>query len=165
MIKRKNHIVLIEAIAKLNNPKFHLFICGDGIQESELKQKVEELNLQNQIHFLGFRNDIYKLCCAADLFLFASLQEGLPVAVMEAMACGLPIIASRIRGNIDLIDEGKGGYLLEPRDAKGFASTIKFVMNNKEKIKYMKDYNLAKIENYSQEKILKQMKNLYNSII
>ena len=165
LIKRKNHIVLIEAIAKLNNPKFHLFICGDGIQESELKQKVEELNLQNQIHFLGFRKDIYKLCCAADLFLFASLQEGLPVAVMEAMACGLPIIASRIRGNTDLIDEGKGGYLLEPRDTKGFESTIKSVMQNKEKIKYMKEYNLIKIQRYSMENIIRQMGNLYTDFM
>ena len=104
LIKRKNHMVLIQAVAKLNNPHFHLFICGDGVQEAELKAKAKELGVGHQIHFLGFRKDVYKISSTADLFLFASLQEGLPVAIMEAMACGLPIVASRIRGNIDLID-------------------------------------------------------------
>lgn len=87
LIKRKNHTVLIDAIHKLNDPNFHLFILGDGVQEQELRGKIKALGLENQLHLLGFRNDVYKLCRAADLFLFAFLQEGLPVAVMEAMAC------------------------------------------------------------------------------
>lgn len=165
LIKRKNHIVLIEAVAKLNNPKFHLFICGDGIQEKELKKKVNELNLQNQIHFLGFRKDIYQLCSAADLFLFASLQEGLPVAIMEAMACGLPIIASEIRGNTDLITAEKGGYLVQPTDVGKFADRIEFVMDNRSEIGRMEAYNLKKIRNYSEKKVMEQMVELYHSIM
>lgn len=165
LIKRKNHIVLIEAVARLNNPKFHLFICGDGIQEKELKQRVNELNLQNQIHFLGFRKDIYQLCSAADLFLFASLQEGLPVAIMEAMACGLPIIASEIRGNTDLITAEKGGYLVQPTDVGKFADRIEFVMDNRSEIGRMEAYNLKKIRNYSEKKVMEQMVELYHSIM
>lgn len=165
LIKRKNHMVLIEAVAKLQNPHFHLFICGDGLQEQELKAKVCELGLEKQIHFLGFRRDVHKICSAADMFLFASVQEGLPVAVMEAMACGLPIIASNIRGNNDLIDEGKGGYLVDARDVEGFVSAVSMAIKDKEKLVQMKNYNLKKIENYGIESVITRMEELYQSEI
>lgn len=165
LIKRKNHMVLIHAVAKLQNPHFHLFICGDGAQEEELKAEVERLGMQAQIHFMGFRKDVYKLCSAADLFLFASLQEGLPVAIMEAMACGLPIIASNIRGNTDLIDSGKGGYLVEPTDVDGFAKAIKKAVDISTEWSEMERYNLEKIEKYSIENVVKQMASLYESMM
>lgn len=165
LIKRKNHIVLIRAAANLHNPGFHLFICGDGVQEAELKAETERLGIQEQVHFLGFRKDIYKLCSAADLFLFASLQEGLPVAIMEAMACGLPIVASNIRGNADLIDAGKGGYLVEPTDVDGFVDAIKRVLSAPEAMKSMEHYNLEKIKDYSVETVIEKMAVLYRDLM
>lgn len=165
LIKRKNQVVLIEAMKKINNPHLHLFICGDGQCLNELKEKANELGIPKQVHFLGFRKDVEKLCGTADLFLFASRQEGLPVAVMEAMACGLPIVASKIRGNTDLIDNGKGGYLIQPTDTEGFAMAIVSVINNREKAKLMEDYNLKKIKEYSTEKVMEQMEELYGTIM
>lgn len=165
LIKRKNHIVLIRAIAKLQNPRFHLFICGDGVQEAELKAEAEKLGVQEQVHFLGFRKDVYELCSSADLFLFASLQEGLPVAIMEAMACGLPIIASNIRGNADLIDAGKGGYLVEPTDIDGFIEAIKKALDVSEDWSEMERYNLEKIKMYSIDNVVKQMSVLYKNLM
>ena len=165
LIKRKNHIILIEAVSRLNNPHFHLFICGDGMQQEELTKRVKELGIDNQVHFLGFRKDIQKLCSAADLFLFASLQEGLPVALMEAMACGLPIIASNIRGNVDLIDQGKGGYLVNPKDVNGFVEGIEALLGDEYNISLMKDYNLRKIKNYGINSVLNDMSNLYRSLM
>lgn len=165
LIKRKNHMVLIQAVAKLNNPHFHLFICGDGVQEAELKAKAKELGVGHQIHFLGFRKDVYKISSTADLFLFASLQEGLPVAIMEAMACGLPIVASRIRGNIDLIDSGKGGYLVHPMNVDGFVKGIQKITENKERMKRMKRYNLEKVQKYGIDVVVEQMAGLYQSMM
>lgn len=165
LIKRKNHEAAIKAVIKLNDPKFHLFICGDGAQEVELKELAETLNVERQVHFLGFRKDVCKLCGAADLFIFTSLQEGLPVAAMEAMACGLPIVASRIRGNVDLIDEGKGGYLAEPTDVDGFVNGIECIINDPEKSNEMKKYNLEKIQSYGNIPVLEQMAELYQSMM
>lgn len=165
LIKRKNHIVLIRAVAELQNPNFHLFICGDGVQENELKMEAKKLGIRQQVHFLGFRQDVYKLCSSADLFLFASLQEGLPVAIMEAMACRLPIIASRIRGNIDLIDEGKGGYLVDATDVQGFVKAIQMAISDKEKLSKMEEYNYSKIQDYGEEAVLKKMSALYQSMM
>lgn len=165
LIKRKNQITLIEAVNRLNNPHFHLFICGDGQYYEELKKAASDLGIRSQIHFLGFRKDVEKLCGAADIFLFASVQEGLPVAVMEAMACGLPIVASKIRGNIDLIDSGKGGYLVQPKDVDGFAKAIISVIKDKKKAESMENYNFEKIKEYSKEKVMDQMAKLYESLM
>lgn len=165
LIKRKNHIVLIRAVAELKNPKFHLFICGDGVQKNELKTEAKNLGIQQQIHFLGFRQDVYKLCSSADLFLFASLQEGLPVAIMEAMACRLPIIASRIRGNLDLVDEGEGGYLVDATDVHGFVKAIQMTSSDKKRLFQMEEHNYLKIQDYGAEAVLKEMSSLYQSMM
>ena len=165
LIARKNHSVLIQAVAKLSNPDFHLFIVGDGIQEQELKTLAASLHVAQQIHFLGFRRDVFRLCSAADIFLFASLQEGLPVAVMEAMACGLPIIASKIRGNVDLIDPERGGWLVAPSDVDGFAAAINDAMLHREVWPEMKAYNLAKVQRYSIDAVVEQMSGIYKTVM
>ena len=165
LIPRKNHTVLIQAVQKLNNPHFHLFIVGDGVQEEELKEQARVLEVAQQVHFLGFRKDVYNICSSADIFLFASLQEGLPVAVMEAMACGLPIIASRIRGNVDLIDCNQGGYLIAPNNVDGFVSCINELLGDSQKQKQMRKHNLSKIQKYSIEAVKKQMAEMYMSVM
>lgn len=165
LIPRKNHTVLIQAIKKLNNPNFHLFILGDGAQEKELKEQVKVLGIEKQVHFLGFRRDVSRICKSADIFLFASLQEGLSVAIMEAMACGLPIVASNIRGNIDLVDNDLGGYLVDPKDVDGFVDSIKKLMNDSQKQEQMRIYNLKKIQKYSVDAVTKKMAEIYKSIM
>ena len=165
LIPRKNHDTQIRVVAKLADPTFHLFICGDGVQEQELKALARELGVEKQVHFMGFRKDVYRLCSSAELFLFASYQEGLPVAVMEAMACGLPIVASCIRGNTDLIDPGKGGFLVPPSDVDGFADAIRRIQADPAAREQMKHYNLEKIRNYSIEAVTEQMARLYKSVM
>ena len=116
LIARKNHTIVLEALAelkkarKLNNIQY--LICGRGVLEAELKEKAVSLGISDHVHFLGYRNDVSEICNAADLFLFVSLQEGLPVALMEAMACSLPVICSDIRGNTDLVESGKNGEIV-----------------------------------------------------
>ena len=165
VIPRKNQAVLIRAAKELNDPRFHLFIAGDGPLEPELKALAKELGIENQIHLLGFRGDVFRLSSAADLFLFSSRQEGLSVSVMEAMACGLPIVASAIRGNTDLIDPGKGGFLVEPDDAAGFADAIRRLLQQPGIRLDMKRYNLEKIRKYSIEAVTAQMAQLYRSVM
>lgn len=165
VIPRKNQAVLIRAVKELRDPSFHLFIAGDGPLEETLKELSRELGVEKQVHLLGFRRDVYRLSSAADLFLFSSRQEGLSVSVMEAMACGLPIVASSIRGNTDLIDPGLGGFLVEPDDAAGFADGIRRVLADPDSRKRMKAHNLEKIRNYSSGAVLDQMARLYESVM
>jgi glycosyltransferase EpsD len=161
VIPRKNQAVLIRAARELADPRFHLFIAGDGPLEGELKALARELGVEDRVHLLGFRRDVYRLSSAADIFLFSSRQEGLSVSVMEAMACGLPIVASSIRGNTDLIDPGQGGFLVEPNDATGFADAIRRILTEPGIREQMKAHNLEKIRRYSIEAVTEQMARLY----
>lgn len=115
LIPRKNHEVVIRAMSVLKQKgdleHIEYVICGRGAYETNLKKLAEEMNVADHIHFLGYRNDISEICNCADLFVFMSHQEGLPVALMEAMACGIPAICSNIRGNTDLIEDGITGLI------------------------------------------------------
>ena len=98
---RKNHKVVIEALNKINDSNMYYIIVGEGILKSDLKN----LDKTGRMQILGYRTDIVDLLRASDLFVFPSIQEGLPVALMEAISAELHCLASKIRGNTDLLDE------------------------------------------------------------
>lgn len=105
LIKRKNHETTIRAMALLKDqiPNFQYVICGHGQLHEYLQHLVAELNLEQHVTFLGYREDMLEIFQCADIFLFPSYQEGLPMAMLEAIASGLPIICSNIRGSRDLM--------------------------------------------------------------
>ena len=157
----KNHKTLLHAMKQLNDPSFHLVLAGNGPLYGELEALARELGLEKQLHLLGFRRDVFRLSSAADMFLFSSQREGLSVSLMEAMACGLPIVASSVRGNTDLIDPGPGGFLVEPTDAAGFAAALRRILAQPGIREQMKLHNLKKIRTYSIEAVTEQMARLY----
>lgn len=97
---RKNHRVVIEALQHLPED-FWYVIIGRGQLEKELR----ELDKTGRLVLLGYRTDIVDLLHISDVFVFPSRQEGLPVALMEALSCGIACYASKIRGNVDLLDQ------------------------------------------------------------
>lgn len=161
----KNHQIIIKAISMLKNKNIHYFIAGKGSKQTELESLVRENGLQDNVHFLGYRNDIAELCVCADIFCFPSFREGLPVSVMEAMATGLPCVVSDIRGNEDLIYDGKGGFLCNPNDSDAFARNIKILFDNSELRKNMGEYNKEKIKEFSLENVGEIMEKLYEEVI
>lgn len=165
LINRKNYKVAIEAIGKVNNQNIHYFICGEGPEESRLKLLTKNLTTNSHIYFLGFRNDINELLAAADIFLFTTKQEGLPRSMMEAMAYGLPCIASRIRGNTDLIIDGNGGYLKDTNDVSGFVKAIELLAYNKNLRNQMRNTNLKNIQKYDTDIIKQELEKIYLEII
>jgi len=159
--KNKNHQVIIRAIAKLKNKRIKYVLCGEGPLESELKELAIELDIENQVKFLGFRKDISELMNSADLYSFPSYREGLSLSLMEAMSSGLPVVCSNIRGNSDLMEDGKGGYLVEPGDVEGFSKYIKELIAGSRLRSEFGGFNHKKIENYSIENVLCEMGKIY----
>lgn len=148
LISRKNYAVALNAIAKakVNNLKY--LICGIGPLMDEMKQLCVKLGIGKQVEFLGRRNDVSKIVKASDAFLFTSKQEGLARSLMEAMASGLPCVVSAIRGNTDLIDDEKGGFMYDVTDVDGFAEGIKRICADSELRQKMGKYNLIKINEF-----------------
>ncbi|MCM3756319.1 glycosyltransferase family 4 protein [Sporosarcina aquimarina] len=164
MIKRKNHETALRALEKLKDESFVYLICGRGELDSYLKDLTVSLGIQEKVKFLGYRNDIKEICIASDIFIFPSYQEGLPVSVMEAMSAGLPIVASEIRGNTDLIENGVGGYLLHPEDIGGFAETIQKVVKDKELRKSMGAKNKDEVKKYDISIVREKMRDIYRGL-
>ncbi len=163
--KNKNHQVIIKALSKLNNKKIHYFIAGTGDLKDYLINLSGKLCIKDNVHLLGFRSDVPELCKAADIFCFPSKREGLPVSLMEAMAAGLPIVCSKIRGNTDLIKNNRGGFIYSPDDADGFAEGIKTLLENEQKCSEMVSVNSKTVYDYGFEKVLDEMRKVYEGLI
>lgn len=159
---RKNHEVIIRALQKVENKKVKYLIVGFGELEEKLKKLAKELEVDERIVFAGYRADVKSLLHAVDAFVFPSLQEGLPVSLMEAMAAGLPIICSRIRGNVDLVIAGKGGYIYDCHDVEGFTEGInKILINNK--TNKMGLFNVDRIKEFDKTIVNQYMTKIYQS--
>ncbi len=156
----KNHKVILEAMAKVHCTQVHYVIAGKGDLLQMLQDDAEELGIADRVHFLGYRKDIIELYKMADICCFPSFREGLPVSLMEAMACGLPVVCSKIRGNMDLVAPD-AGFLVAPTDADGFASAIEKYVENPELRSVHGARNRAAVRNFSTEVVLEKVRQLY----
>ena len=160
---RKNHEVIIRAMAEIKNPKVKYLLVGFGELEEKHKALVKELGIEDRVVFAGYRGDVKRLLHAVDGYAFPSLQEGLPVALMEAMAVGLPIVCSRIRGNVDLIENGKGGYLYDCHDVKGFADGMEKIVAGEGS--EMGKINIETMKHFDIEAVNNRMRELYGELL
>lgn len=163
MIERKNQKFLLEVVKKIKEKEssVKLIVCGHGRLENSLKLKTKELGIEDNVIFTGYRTDIYRILGLSEVFLFSSLQEGLPVAVMEAMAVGLPVVCSKVRGNADLVDNGKGGYVPEQFDVNIWSDLIYSLLMDKNRLKSFGEYNIDKIKEYDKSNVEKEMRRIY----
>lgn len=162
----KNHEIVIRALAKLKGANAYYVICGSGVLLQERKKFVESLGLRKQVIFTGYRNDVANFYELSDIFVFPSYREGLSAALMEAMASELPVICSDIRGNNDLVDNGKGGYRVSPSSVDQWVTAIKRMLAEKDRWHQYGEYNRDKIANsFGQELVLKKMKRIYDQYL
>lgn len=159
--KNKNHELVIRALSEFPCTNIKYIICGEGPLKLRLKKLVTELKLENVVEFQGFRRDVLEYYNIADIFIFPSFREGLSVSMMEAMSFGLPILASNIRGNSDLIDSGKGGFLFQPSDDKELLKLMLVLIENENMRNEFGEYNANKVLEYSTSEVLKEMKKIY----
>lgn len=159
---RKNHEVAIRALAKIDNANVKYLIVGFGEFEDKLKKIAEELGLKSRVVFAGYRGDVKELLHIADAYIFPSLQEGLPAALMEAMSVGLPVVCSRIRGNTDLIEGGKGGFIYDCFDIEGFAEGMKRIIAGAGKT--MGATNIETMKKFDINTVNALMEKIYKSI-
>ena len=159
--RNKNHEVVIRAMAKLGRDDVHYCIAGRGALDAYLTGLAKELGMESRLHLLGYRTDIRELLGMADIFVFPSFREGLSVSLMEAMAAGLPCVAGRIRGNVDLIESEKGGFLIAPDDADGFCKAMEELCEYRALGTAMGEYNQETIVGYDKDVVIQKMRELY----
>ncbi|MGH0599213.1 glycosyltransferase family 4 protein [Bacillus mycoides] len=166
--KNKNQNFLIRVLAQLKNkmPHAKLLLAGEGPLMEECKKIATQLGVTNMVHFLGYRNDIASLLQMSDLAVASSYREGLPVNIMEAMACGLPVVATDNRGHRELIINNKNGWIVDRDDIKAMADRIKGISIKPKVLAQMGQYGCTSIKNqYSVNEVLKEKQEIYTTFM
>ncbi|WP_319470153.1 glycosyltransferase family 4 protein [uncultured Trichococcus sp.] len=164
---RKHQTVLIEAMAELTKvvPKAKLLLIGKGPNEVGYRALINLLKLENHVHLMGYRKDVPQLMQLADVAVSSSNQEGLPVNVMEAMAIGLPLVVSACRGNRDLVEDGRNGFLIREDDPAMYAEKLATLYFDEKLRESMKQESAAMIQDYAVENVLREMDGIYADLL
>ncbi|MCI0490565.1 MAG: glycosyltransferase [Blastocatellia bacterium] len=164
----KGHRFFIEAAAQLieTEPKARFVLVGDGPLRSEIEAQAAELGLNGRLAMLGDRDDASRLVAAFDLFALSSLHEGLPNAVMEAMAAGVPVIATAVGGTRELIADGETGYLVPPADSNALRERMRFALANEENRRSVADNGRRFIiERFGMQRMVESVERLYDELM
>lgn len=161
----KNNASIIKGIANAKNKNLHLVVCGEGDQRTNLERQIVELGLQDRVHLIGNRSDVPAIYQKSDIFVLASFREGLSRSIMEGMASCLPCVVTDIRGNRDLIDNGKGGMLVNSKNADEFAAAFDKLAESKELRNQFGKYNKEKVEKFSLEALQKAFLDIFKKEI
>jgi glycosyltransferase involved in cell wall biosynthesis len=161
----KNQQTVIKALEKRNNADIYYVMCGIGSEKEALERYVTERHLDKNIRFLGFRKDVHEILQCADCFVLSSYREGLSVALMEAMAEGLPIVCGKIRGNVDLVEDGVGGILVDSGNQDQYVEAFEKLLEKKknapDEFQRMGEENKKTIEKFSCERVDEKMREVY----
>lgn len=163
--KRKNQGMLINAVKQLqlteekSNAK--VLLAGQDSMNGYYQKMSKDLGVEDSIKFLGYRKDIPKLLKISDLYVSTAKQEGLPVNIMEAMCCGLPIIATDCRGNRDLVTNGENGYIININNMNELKEKVLLLLKNKSTCEQFEINSKKKIKKYESQEIKNRLKQIY----
>lgn len=166
-ISRKNHEWFISKAVEFlsSNPEIKILFAGRGELREKLEGIIHEKGLTKQVVFLGFRNDIGEVIKMSDIGISLSKQEGLPMNIIELMYSGLPIVATKIRGHIDLIQSGHNGFLFDLKDEKKFFESIQLLKNNLELRNNFSANAQVIAKKYVLSHTISQMQIIYSNIL
>ena len=161
--------VLLKAMPRIVNevPDVKLVFVGSGGMRAQLEGLSKKLDVEKHIKFAGFVEDVFKALYykSSDVFILPSFSECFPLVNLEAMACGIPIVASKIGGVPDGVKDGENGLLVPPGDSEALADAIIYLLENKDEGEKMGKNGRKKVENYSWEKVAEETEKVYLSLI
>lgn len=166
----KGQSYLIDAFSEVKHelPSAQLVIAGDGCFKSELEKQAAKSNESDSVHFLGRRDDIPQILKALDVFVLPSIgSEGLPRALLEAMASGVPCVGTDISGIPEILDGGEFGFLVPPRDSKALAQAMLKAakMSAQERAGLVERCKQRVIDHYSYEVVIKRLEKIYDELV
>jgi glycosyltransferase involved in cell wall biosynthesis len=159
--KPKDHKTVIDAATMI--PDLHVLFIGEGENMRLMQERASRLGVGERIHFLGYRNDIPSLLKVCDLYVHSSYNEGIPLSVAEAMACGLPVIASNVTGLSEIVQDNTSGFLFRCADPADLARKINAVLHDKGLREKLRSGALARASDFSLDSTVTRLLSLYNS--
>jgi glycosyltransferase involved in cell wall biosynthesis len=165
----KAYNILIEAVPQVlaEYPNVHFVIAGDPKKSlmAVLQQRVNELGIEKNIHFIGFQNDCAAMLAQMELFLLSSSSEGFSISTIEAMATGLPVIATKCGGPEEIITHQKNGWLIEKGCAEAIAEGVKYLLAHKQKRETLAKEGLRHVNSvFSSQNMMSSYNSVYESV-
>ena len=157
----KNQKVVIEAIAACKNDKIYYSICGKGKNKNRLKALIRRYGLKDRVRLLGFRTDMERVLQSADAFAFPSIREGLGVAAVEALSCGIPLIASDNRGTREYAKDGVNAIVCDSGSVRDFKEAIEKLSSDKNYRKLLANNCRESSEKFDKKEVRKAMYAIY----
>lgn len=163
---RKNQQMLFSAFADCLKKHSDIYLLLPGAKSNVEKYQAlaKSLNISSNVNFMGYRRDIEKLVAMSDVSVSSSRQEGLPINLIEAMAVGNPVVATDVRGNNDLVEDGKTGFLVKLDDSRAMADKIMCLIENPQKAKSFGKAGMKSAEKYSEKNVIREMVDIYKSL-
>jgi glycosyltransferase involved in cell wall biosynthesis len=168
LVPIKNHLCFLKAarlvLDRYDNVRF--MIIGDGELRSSLEQKARDLGIEDRVIFMGFQQNLEKIYAGLDIVTLSSYNEGLPVALIEAMAAGKPVISTEVGGVVDLILDGDNGLLVPTNDSKALAEATLYLLEHPKRRKTMGEAGRKKVFPYFDKKrLVEDIDNLYDNLL
>ena len=160
----KNHEMILRVIKKLNagSMDVHLAVVGDG----ELRSTIEKAGNSEHIHYLGWRSDLEYIYSGIDLLVLTSLNEGTPLAIIEAMASGVPVVSTAVGGVPDIVIDGENGYTCDANDDEEMCKKIESILTNTElNSTFVSNARKRVIERYMYQRLIGDMDELYRNVL
>lgn len=166
-IRRKNHEFILRAARDLKAviPNLKILFAGEGCLLSGMKKLAEELDVSDVIDFLGFRVDVHRLAAIADVGISSSRQEGLGLGLVEEMLCAVPIVASEDRGHMELVENGRNGFMFGQGDTRAFVNAVSALYRDPQARLAMGRRAYEKAQEFVLEKSLRSMIDIYRKYI
>lgn len=163
LVTGKNQEMIFKAIKILRNkiPNIKLLLPGHQKMIAEYRQMVKDMDIEDLVEFMGYRRDIAKLVSMCDVSVSASRREGLPVNLIEALAIGKPIVATKVRGNSDIVEDGVNGFLVELDNYEQMADKLLKIYNNPVLAEKMGQEAVKLSKKYSIESVNKSLSDIY----
>ena len=158
LVDQKNIFEIFKIARNLNS--YNFIVLGDGFLMDNAKRYIKKNNINN-VHLLGNKTDIFKYLKESNLFLSTSLYEGHPISILEAMSIGMPIVASKVVGNIDTIEDNHSGFFYKLGDIKQASKCIKDILNNEN---LQLKFSINAYERHRERFSINKMKNSYISL-
>ena len=166
-IKGVKYLIQAMKLIKNGNRNARLMLVGNGKERQSLEELTKELDLEEDVTFVGKvpNEEVPQYMIASDVFVLPSLSEGFPNVILEAMACGLPIVVTKVRGLPEIIEEGKNGFLVEPRSPEQIAEKVLQLLEDDDLRERISRNNKEKVKQYSWERIMRRLEDVYRNLV
>ena len=161
----KGFDVLLDAVEQLATDNLSVYLVGDGPQKMFLEREIDRRGLAETVSMLGYRSDVPAIMAACDVFVLPSYREGTPRVITEAMASGLPVVATDIAGIPEQVADGESGYLIEPGDDAALANRLEALLASREQRESLGAVGRERVERFSDTQMLADLDAVYREVL